>query len=223
MYQPSRRKLLSLAGLASFAQVAGIAGAAGGLAATGTAAAAEAAPSPRERIRRLYFPNVALRTQDDKPVRFYDDLLKDKAVTINFFFARCEEICPLVTANLAKVQKLLGDRVGRDLFMYSISLKPEQDTPARLKAYAEMHGAGPGWTFLTGAPADVELLRRSLGFTNPSAKVDKDLNQHIGNVRYGNEPLMLWAACPGQASAEWIVESVSWVIHPEAKPAMSRG
>jgi protein SCO1 len=223
MYQPSRRKLLSLAGLASFAQVAGIAGVAGELAAAGTAAAEEAVPSPRERIRRLYFPNVVLRTQDDKPVRFYDDLVKDKAVTINFFFAKCEEICPLVTANLAKVQKLLGERVGRDLFMNSISLKPEEDTPAKLKAYAEMHGARPGWTFLTGAPADVELLRRSLGFTNPSAKVDKDLNQHIGNVRYGNEPMMLWAACPGQASAEWIVESVSWVIHPEAKPVTSRG
>ncbi|HXO43659.1 MAG TPA: SCO family protein [Thermoanaerobaculia bacterium] len=226
MYQPSRRKLLSLAGLASFAQaagIAGIAGVAGGLAAAGTAEAEEAVPSPRERIRRLYFPNVLLRTQDDKPVRFYDDLVKDKAVTINFFFAKCEEICPLVTANLARVQRLLGDRVGRDIFMTSISLKPEEDTPARLKAYAEMHGARPGWTFLTGAPADVELLRRSLGFINPSAKVDKDLNQHIGNVRYGNEPLMLWAACPGQASAEWIVESVSWVMQPEAKPAMARG
>jgi protein SCO1/2 len=217
---------LSLAGLASFAQaagIAGIAGIAGGLAAAGTAEADEAVPSPRERIRRLYFPNVVLRTQDDKPVRFYDDLVKDKAVTINFFFAKCEEICPLVTANLAKVQRLLGDRVGRDIFMHSISLKPEEDTPAKLKAYAEMHGARPGWTFLTGAPADVELLRRSLGFTNPSAKVDKDLNQHIGNVRYGNEPLMLWAACPGQARAEWIVESVSWVMRSEAKPAMSQG
>ena len=226
MYQPSRRKLLSLAGLASFAQaagIAGIAGAVGGLAAPEAAGAEEAVPSPRERIRRLYFPNVVLRTQDDKPVRFYDDLVKDKAVTINFFFAKCEEICPLVTANLAKVQKLLGDRVGRDLFMNSISLRPEEDTPAKLKAYAEMHGARPGWTFLTGAPADIELLRRSLGFTNPSAKVDKDLNQHIGNVRYGNEPLMLWAACPGQASAEWIVESVSWVMQPESKPAMARG
>jgi protein SCO1/2 len=229
MYQPSRRKLLSLAGLASFAPaagisgIAGIAGLAGGLAPAGTAEAEEAVPSPRERIRRLYFPNVLLRTQDDKPVRFYDDLVKDKAVTINFFFAKCEEICPLVIANLVKVQRLLGDRVGRDIFMTSISLKPEEDTPARLKAYAEMHGAGPGWTFLTGAPADVELLRRSLGFTNPSAKVDKDLNQHIGNVRYGNEPLMLWAACPGQASAEWIVESVSWVIRPETQPAMARG
>jgi protein SCO1/2 len=219
MYQPSRRKLLSLAGLASFA---GVAGAASGLAASGTAEAAAAVPSPRDRIRQLYFPNVALRTQDGKEVRFYDDLVKDKAVTINFFFAQCEEICPLVTANLAKVQQLLGDRVGRDIFMNSISLKPEQDTPAKLKAYAEMHGAQPGWTFLTGAPADIELLRRSLGFTNPSAKVDKDLNQHIGNVRYGNEPLMLWAACPGQARAEWIVESVSWVIRPEAKAAKAQ-
>jgi protein SCO1 len=223
MYQPSRRKLLSLAGLASFAQAAGIASVASGLAATATAGAEEAVPSPRERIRRLYFPNVVLRTQDGKEVRFYDDLVKDKAVTINFFFAKCEEICPLVIANLAKVQRLLGDRVGRDLFMNSISLKPEEDTPAKLKAYAEKHGARPGWTFLTGAPADVELLRRSLGFTNPSAKVDKDLNQHIGNVRYGNEPLMLWAACPGQARAEWIVESVSWVMQPEAKPAIARG
>jgi len=217
MYEPSRRKLLSLAALAP------LAGAVGAMASAGIAAAEMAAPSPRERIRQLYFPNVMLRTQDDKPVRFYDDLVKDKAVTINFFFARCEEICPLVTANLAKVQQLLGDRVGRDLFMNSISLKPEEDTPAKLKHYAEMHGARPGWTFLTGERADVELLRRSLGFTNPSAKVDKDLNQHIGNVRYGNEPMMLWAACPGQARAEWIVESVSWVIRPEAKPAMTQG
>jgi protein SCO1/2 len=220
MYQPSRRKLLSLGALAPLAGVAsGLL--AGGM---GEAEAAEAAaPSPRERIRQLYFPNVALRTQDDKPVRFYDDLVKDKVVTINFFFARCEEICPLVTANLARVQRLLGDRVGRDIFMNSISLKPEQDTPAALKRYAEMHRARPGWTFLTGERADVELLRRSLGFTNPSAKVDKDVTQHIGNVRYGNEPLMLWAACPGQARAEWIVESVSWVIRPETQAALARG
>ncbi|HYL06872.1 MAG TPA: SCO family protein [Thermoanaerobaculia bacterium] len=223
MFEPSRRKLISLAALAPLSRVAnaagiaGIAGAAAALPASGITAAEAAAPSPRERIRQLYFPNVALRTQDGKQVRFYDDLVKDKVVTINFFFAQCEEICPLVTANLAKVQQLLGDQVGRDLFMNSISLKPEHDTPAVLKHYAEMHGARPGWTFLTGERADVELLRRSLGFTNPSASVDKDVNQHIGNVRYGNEPLMLWAACPGQARAEWIVESVSWVIRPEAK------
>jgi protein SCO1/2 len=205
MPETSRRKLLSLAAMAPLA---------GGLLAREVAAAqlAPAVPTPRERIRDRYFPNVALRTQDDKPVRFYDDLVKDRAVTINFFYAQCDEICPLVTANLAKVQRLLGERVGRDIFMYSISLRPEQDTPAALKHYAQMHGAQPGWTFLTGAKADVELLRRSLGFTNPVASVDQDVTQHIGNVRYGNEPLMLWAACPGQARPEWIVESMSWVM-----------
>jgi protein SCO1/2 len=223
MYEPSRRKLLSLAALAPLAGVAGVAGGAAGLLADGTAEAAAAPPSPRERIRQLYFPNVALRTQDGKQVRFYDDLVKDKVVTINFFFAQCEEVCPLVMANLAKVQRLFGDRVGRDVFMSSISLRPQQDTPAALKRYAERHGAQPGWTLLTGEPADVELLRRSLGFTNPSANVDKDVTQHIGNVRYGNEPLMLWAACPGQARAEWIVESVSWVIRPEAQAAAAHG
>jgi protein SCO1/2 len=173
------------------------------------------APSPRERLRQRYLPNVALRTQDNRPVRFYDDLIKDKIVTINFFFAKCEEICPVVIANLARVQKLLGDRVGRDIFMVSVTLKPEQDTPEALTRFAAMHGAGPGWTFLTGERSDIELLRRSLGFTNPDVALDKDVNQHIGNVRYGNEPLMLWAACPGLARPEWIAESISWMIRPE--------
>ncbi|HVT58645.1 MAG TPA: SCO family protein [Thermoanaerobaculia bacterium] len=211
MREPSRRNLLSLAAMAPFA------GRLPSQAPEGAAGTETAPPSPRARIRQLYFPNIALRTQDGKEVRFYDDLIKDKVVTINFFFAQCEEVCPVVMANLARVQKLFGGRVGRDLFMNSITLKPEQDTPAVLKNYAEMHGAQPGWTFLTGNHGDIELLRRSLGFTNPDPRVDKDVNQHIGNVRYGNEPLMLWAACPGQARAEWIVESISWVIRPETR------
>ena len=96
--------------------------------------------------------------------------------------------------------------------MYSITLEPEHDTPAVLRAYAREHRAGPGWTFLTGRPADVERLRRSLGFVDPDPDLDKDKANHIGNIRYGNEPLMLWAACPGMADAPWIVESISWVI-----------
>jgi len=210
MRQPSRRNLLHLAALTPFA---------GGLLARGIAEAEVATTklSPREKIRNRNFPNVALKTQDGKTVRFYDDLVKDKVVTINFFYAQCDELCPLVTANLAKVQQALGGRVGRDIFMHSISLKPEHDTPEVLKDYAEMYKAQPGWTFLTGSPADILLLRRGLGFTYPDPRVDQDVTQHIGNVRYGNEPLMLWSACPGMASAEWIAESVSWMLRPEAK------
>lgn len=167
--------------------------------------------SSREAIRARYFPDVALRTHRNQRVRFYDDLIKDKVVIINFMYARCDGICPGITANLLKVQKLLGDRVGRDIFMYSITLKPAEDTPAILEGYAAIYNVGPGWSFLTGHPADIELLRRKLGFVNPNPKLDADSSQHIGNIRYGNEPLQLWGACPGLAAPGWIVESLGWL------------
>jgi protein SCO1 len=168
-------------------------------------------PSPREAIRARYFPNVVLRTHEDRPVRFYDDLIKDKIVVLNFMYATCEGVCPGITANLAKVQQLLGDRIGRDIFMYSITLKPEEDSPAVLRDYVAMHGVGPGWSFLTGEPADVEMLRRKLGFVNPDPLLDADSAEHIGNIRYGSEPRQVWGACPGLAAAHWIVESLSWL------------
>ena len=176
--------------------------------------------SSRDAIRARYFPNVVLRTHQDRPVRFYDDLIKDKVVVINFMYATCEGVCPGITLNLGKVQKLLGDRIGRDIFMYSFTLKPEQDSPAALNDYVTMHGVGPGWLFLTGDPPDLELLRRKLGFVNPDPALDADSAQHIGNIRYGNEPRQLWGACPGLAAAPWIVESLSW-LYGDGKAATS--
>lgn len=171
----------------------------------------------RKRIQKRYLPNIPLVTQDGRKVLFYDDLIKNKIVTINFLYTRCEGVCPGITANLLKVQKLLGPRVGRDIFMYSITLKPEEDSWQALKEYAVGYGVRPGWTFLTGNADDIELLRRKLGFTNPNPQVDKEKSQHIGNLRYGNEPLCLWAACPGLAHPEWIVESISWVDRSRVK------
>lgn len=209
----SRRKFVSLTAMAPLA---------GGILSTSAAAANASLSGPptvseasRQRIQRLHLPNVPLVTHEGKHVRFYDDLVKDKIVALNFFFAKCDEICPTVTANLAKVQKLLGQDVGRRLFMYSLTLKPEEDTVEVIRHYREMFGAGPGWTFLTGKPEDIEKLRKGIGFTYPEAAIDKDKTQHIGNVRYGNEPLMLWAACPGMAHAPFIAESISWVIRPD--------
>lgn len=165
-------------------------------------------PSSRERIRDRYFPNVVLTTQEGKKVRFYDDLLKDKIVVINMMYAHCQGICIPVTKNLVKVQKLLGNRVGRDIFFYSITLKPEEDTPMTLKHYAMMHHVGPGWLFLTGDPKDIELLRRKLGFVDPNPKVDADKTRHTGLIRYGNERLQLWAACPSQADPKYVAKSI---------------
>jgi protein SCO1/2 len=216
----TRRSLLALPALALFAG--------GALAGVVGQEANKSAPDPkaekqrlsaREKIRRRHFPDVVLTTHEGKKVRFYEDLIKDKSVANTMMYAECEGVCPGITTNLVKVQKLLGDRVGRDIFFYSLTLKPEQDDPAALKHYAEMHQVRPGWLFLTGKPDDLELLRVKLGFTNPDPKLDEDDSQHIGNVRFGNEPNMHWAACPGMADPEWIVQSLSWVMRPQEKGA----
>ena len=163
---------------------------------------------PRELLRRRHFPNIELVTHKGKKVHFYDDLIKDKKVVLNFMYVKCEGICIPVIANLVKVQKILRNRVGRDIFMYSITLKPEEDTPAALRKYAGMFHVGPGWLFLTGKASDIELLRRSLGFTYADPVEDADKSNHIGMLRFGNEPFVRWAACPGQAHADWIAISI---------------
>ncbi|MEN5239410.1 SCO family protein [Pseudomonas sp. TWI923] len=136
-----------------------------------------------------YFPNIPLLTQDGKQVRFFDDLIKDKVVAINFIFTGCGDSCPVETARLRQVQKLLGERVGQDIFFYSISIDPYNDTPTTLKRYAEKFAIGPGWTLLTGEAADIEQLRRSLGLyieglENGRSK-DHNLSLIIGNQSTG--------------------------------------
>ena len=177
----------------------------------------EQSPAPpklsgRERIRRHHLPNVPLTTHTGQRVRFYDDLVKDKKVILNFVYVKCQGVCVPVTSNLVRVQKLLGDRVGRDIFMYSITLKPAEDGPNDLRRYSELHGVGPGWLFLTGAASDVDHLRRALGFTYDDPEEDADLSNHIGMVRYGVEPLTRWAACPGTANPAHIVRSILWEL-----------
>ena len=178
--------------------------------------------SPREQIRRRYFPDMVLTTHEGKKVRLYEDLIRDKCVVMNFMYATCKGICSPITGNLLRVQSILQDRIGRDIFMYSFTLKPAEDTPAVLKRYAEAHEVGPGWTFLTGHPTDLELLRRKLGFTDPDPVRDADKTNHTGMVRYGNEGLQLWAAFPGMSKAEAIAKSILWVAWPTAAGARAR-
>jgi protein SCO1 len=166
--------------------------------------------SGRERIRLHHLPNVNLIAHTGQPVRFYDDLVKDKKVIINFMYVKCEGICVPVTRNLVRVQKLLGGRVGRDIFMYSITLKPFEDSADNLREFAKQHRVGAGWLFLTGSPPDIEHLRRALGFTYADPVEDADRSNHVGMLRYGVEPLTRWAACPGMANPEHIVRSILW-------------
>jgi len=137
-----------------------------------------------------YFPNVPLITQDGTTVHFYDDLLKGKKVAINLIYTSCKDECPLETARLVQVQQLLSDRVGKDVFFYSITIDPQQDTPAVLKAYAEKFGVGPGWLFLTGKEDDIKLVAKKLGLSRRGDALTRD--GHRPSLMIGDEATGQW-------------------------------
>jgi protein SCO1/2 len=133
-----------------------------------------------------YFPNVPLVSMNGEKVKFFDDLVKDKVVAINFIYTKCADACPMETARLLEVQKLLGDRLGKDIFFVSISIDPAHDTPEVLKEYAKSWHTAPGWTFYTGKDEDVTLLRKKLGiFDEDIKKKDHNLSMLIGNQKTG--------------------------------------
>ncbi len=136
-----------------------------------------------------YFPNVPLTTHEGESVHFFD-LIKDKVVAINFIYTICPDTCPLETARMAKVQKLLKDRVGKDVFMYSITIDPDNDTPEVLAEYAKRFGAGPGWWFLTGKESDITQLRRKLGLY--IEEIQDGSNNHNLNLIVGNQATGQW-------------------------------
>jgi protein SCO1/2 len=185
-------------------------------------ATAEPDGARRSGARPTNFPNVTLYTQEGKEVKFYDDLIRGKVVAINMMYAECEGICPIATSNLVRVQELLGERVGRDVFMYSLTLQPELDTPQRLKEYAEMHDVKPGWLFLTGVRADIQQLRYCLGFFDLNPAVDSDRATHTGMVRIGNDAYGRWTTSPALTSPEQIVATIKHVDRPGARPIVKQ-
>ena len=154
-------------------------------------------------------PDLPVIDHEGQRHRFYADLVQGRVVTLNFFFAGCGAICPLVTQNLLRVQELLAPRVGRDIFMYSLTLRPEEDTPELLGGYVAAHGIGPGWRFLTGALKDMEQLRRRLGFASADPALDRVADEHTGLLRYGSDALDRWAGCPGLSRPEWIAKAIT--------------
>src|SRR5690349_19135170 len=154
--------------------------------------AAFSAPAGAQHARwgADYFPNVTLTTHEGKTVRFYDDLIKGKLVAIDLIYTTCTYACPLETARLAQVQRVLGDRVGREVFFYSISIDPEHDTPQVLKDYAAQYHAGPGWLFLTGKREDIDLISRKLGLYASPDPANPD--GHKPNLLVGNEATGQW-------------------------------
>lgn len=158
--------------------------------------------------RERYFTNTMFLDHEGKKVRFYEDLIHNKVVVVNMMYTACTSICPANTASLLQVQKALGDRVGRDIHFVSLSLLPELDPPAALRAYMQRYGIGPGWTFLTGARAHMEKVRRKLGFYDTDPDADADVFRHTGMLSIGNDRIERWCMMPALSATHQIVRSI---------------
>ena len=125
-------------------------------------------------------PDTTLLDQNGREVRFKSDVLGEKTVAIQFIFTTCRAICPVMGAAFAKLQDRLGDRLGKDISLVSISIDPVTDTPARMKQWGEQFGARRGWSLLTGEKGKIENLLKALEATNHNAPVVL-----LGNLRTG--------------------------------------
>ena len=165
--------------------------------------AAQSCHTPASQAKKpetkMVIPDVPVLDQDGNKLHFYTDLIKGKTVAINFIFTNCTTICPPLAATFARLQKEMGDKIGKDVHLISISVDPVTDTPERLKAWGAKFKAGPGWTFVTGEKQEMDKLLNALG-----AAVSRR-EDHTPATIIGNDSKGVWTRTYGLAKISQIM------------------
>ena len=188
------------------------------LASTLLAAAVPAAilttPEPVRAAKwdEAYFPNHQVINQDGKVLNFYDDLIDGKIVIVNFIYTHCPDMCGLSTARMSYVRDELGDRIGKDIFIVSVSLDPERDTPEALQTYSEAFGRQEGWDFITGDPEQIKEIRFKLG------ERARKPSEHRTDMTIGNDNTGRFRRISLMGNLQMLAETVRR-LDPEFKPA----
>jgi protein SCO1/2 len=167
-----------------------------------SATASAATPTAEGGSLKLSIPDVPVVTQEGAHLSFRRDLVAGKVVAINFIFTTCTTVCPPLGVKFGTLQRLLGDRFGKDAFLISVSVDPVNDTPERLKAWAAKFGARPGWTLVTGRKQDIDELLRGLSSSGASPQ------GHSPMVLIGNDAAGKWTRAHGFAPAATLVKSI---------------
>lgn len=174
------------------------------------------APPPTQARGGNVFPNVTAYSHTGRQYKLYDDLIRGQVVLVNFLSIRGHRDYP-VTEHLARVAERLGDRLGRDVTICSITTDPEHDTPARLRELAEQYDAvKPGWHFLTTSTDDVAAVAKRL--YKHGAHAGHAAAHPMRMVHYGNGGIGVWGACGVDCDPDLLVERLSWV-QPGTQPS----
>lgn len=164
-----------------------------------------------EEKARNYFSNLEVFDQNGQQLNFYNDVLKDKVVAINFIFTNCQGACPLMTRNMSLVRDLLGGEVGESIHFVSISIDPVRDTPTAMKEFAQTHDADQdGWTWITGNPDSLAHIVKQLG------SYTDDVEAHTTMVLAANVRTAHWTKIPPNVPPNGIVERLRLLIEEDA-------
>jgi cytochrome oxidase Cu insertion factor (SCO1/SenC/PrrC family) len=175
------------------------------------ATTADADRAAAEAKARDYFTNLEVIDQDGQRLRFYDDVLKDKVVAINFIFTNCQGACPLMTRQLTMVRDQLGAEMGKDIHFVSISIDPVRDTPAAMKEFAKTHDADQnGWRFVTGNPENLAYIVKKLG------QYTGDIEAHSTLLIAANVRTAHWTKIPPNVPPNGVVERLRMLIEEDA-------
>ncbi|MFM8223716.1 MAG: SCO family protein [Planctomycetaceae bacterium] len=173
--------------------------------APGVAPAVAAAAPPAGSRHSDHIPNLTLLTQSGRPIRLYDDLIREAQVVFSFMYVRCNGACPASAAVMQDLRRPLREILGPNVRLVSFTLDPEHDRPEVLARYAGQFAASEEsrcepelapWYFLTGTADQIEQVRRALGYSDPDPVIDADRTQHAAMLTFGNDTTNRWGTLP---------------------------
>jgi protein SCO1/2 len=156
-------------------------------------------------VGKVQIPDLMVRDQDGRNVRFYSDLIKDKVVVLSFVYTSCNYTCSMQGQTFSKLQSLLGERLGKSVFLISVTTDPAKDDPALFKAWGKRYNVQEGWTLVTGKPAEMNKLL--LPFTGNRAGA----GMHLPSTFVGNDRTGLWTSAAGVFEPEALLNAVEFV------------
>lgn len=158
---------------------------------------------------RVKIPDLVLLDQDGRKVRFYSDLIKDKVIVLSFFYTSCTYICTMQGKVFSELQSLLGERLGKSVFLISVTTDPVKDNPQKLKAWAERYKVKPGWTLVTGEVAEMDKLL--IQFTGSKAGG----GMHVPSTFIVNDRSGSWSSAAGVFAPNHLLKVIDFVTRDD--------
>jgi protein SCO1 len=150
-------------------------------------------------------PDLVLRDQEGRKVHFYSDLIKDKVVVLSFFYTSCAYTCGLQGRTFSKLQSLLGERLGKSVFLVSVTIDPVKDDPLKLKAWGQRYNLQPGWTLVTGEEAEMNKI------LIPFVGTPAGASMHFPATFIGNDSKGTWTSAAGVLSPEALLDAIDFI------------